>query len=63
MNDVIKWTKQEILHDKMNNEQIYHVWEGYLRKIPVEKRKISRAEWRGELSLKIDIFRKYPSQT
>jgi hypothetical protein len=34
MNDVITWTKQEILHDKMNNEQIYHVWEGYLRKIP-----------------------------
>ena len=23
--------------------QIYHVWEGYLRKIPVERRKISRA--------------------
>jgi hypothetical protein len=23
----------------------YHVWEGYLRKIPVERRKISRAEW------------------
>ena len=25
--------------------QIYHVWEGYLRKIPVERRNISRAEW------------------
>ena len=25
--------------------QIYHAWEGYLRKIPVERRKISRAEW------------------
>jgi hypothetical protein len=25
-------------------EQIYHVWEGYLRKIPVERRTISRAE-------------------
>jgi hypothetical protein len=25
--------------------QIYHVWEGYLQKIPVERRKISRAEW------------------
>jgi hypothetical protein len=24
-------------------EQIYHDWEGYLRKIPVERRKISRA--------------------
>jgi hypothetical protein len=32
--------------------QIYHVWEGYLRKIPVERRKISRAEWRGKFSLK-----------
>jgi hypothetical protein len=43
--------------------QIYHVWEGYLRKIPVERRKISRAEWRGKFSLKTGIFRKYPSQT
>ena len=25
--------------------QIYHVWEGYLRKIPVKKWKISQAEW------------------
>jgi hypothetical protein len=32
--------------------QIYHVWEGYLRKKPVERRKISRAEWRGKFSLK-----------
>ena len=37
--------------------QIYHVWEGYLRKIlPVERRKISRAEWRGKFSLKTGIF-------
>ena len=43
--------------------QIYHVWEGYLRKIPVERRKISRAERRGKFSLKTGIFRKYPSQT
>jgi hypothetical protein len=43
--------------------QIYHVWEGYLRKIPVERRKISRAERRGKCSLKTGIFRKYPSQT
>ena len=43
--------------------QIYHVWEGYLRKIPVERRKVSRAEWRGKFSLKTGIFRKYPSQT
>jgi hypothetical protein len=40
-----------------------HVWEGYLRKIPVERRKISRAEWRGKFSLKTGIFCKYPSQT
>ena len=32
--------------------QIYHAWEEYLRKIPVERRKISRAEWRGKFSLK-----------
>ena len=48
---------------KDNNIQIYHVWEGYLRKIPVERRKISRAEWRGKFSLKTGIFHKYPSQT
>jgi hypothetical protein len=40
--------------------QIYHVWEGYLRKIPVARRKISQAEWRGKFSLKTGIFRKYP---
>jgi len=34
---------------------IYHVWEGYLRKIPVERRNISRAEWRGKFSLKTGI--------
>jgi hypothetical protein len=43
--------------------QIYHVWEGYLRKIPVERRKISRAERRGKFGLKTGIYRKYPSQT
>jgi hypothetical protein len=43
--------------------QIYHVWEGYLRKIPVERRKISRAEWRVKFSLNTGIFRKYSSQT
>ena len=43
--------------------QIYHVWEGYLRKIPVERRQISRAECRAKFSLKTGIFRQYPSQT
>ena len=38
--------------------QIYHVWEVYLRKIPVERLKISRAECRGKFSLKTGIFRK-----
>ena len=42
--------------------KIYHVWEGYLRKILVERRQISRAEWRGKFSLKTVIFRKYTSQ-
>ena len=41
---------------KLNNIQIYHAWEGYLRKIPVERRKISRAEWRGKFSLKTGMF-------
>jgi hypothetical protein len=35
-----------------------HVWEGYLRKIPIERRKISRAKWRRKFSLKTGIFRK-----
>ena len=43
--------------------QIYHVRKGYLRKIPVERRTISRAKWRGKFGLKTGIFRKYPSQT
>ena len=41
--------------DEMNLEQIYHVWERYLRKLPVERRKISRAERRGKFSLKMKI--------
>jgi hypothetical protein len=32
-------------------------------KIPVERRKIFQAEWRGKFSLKTGIFRKYPSHT
>jgi hypothetical protein len=43
--------------------QIYHVWEGYLRKIAVERRTIFRAERRMKFSLKTGIFRKYSSQT
>jgi hypothetical protein len=41
---------------KLNNIQIYHVCDGYLWKIPVERRKISRAEWRGKFSLKTGMF-------
>jgi len=51
----IKYTEQNIV-------QIYHVWEGYLRKIPVDRRKISLADRRVKFSLKTGIFRKYPSQ-
>jgi hypothetical protein len=40
-------------------EQIYHVWEGYLRKILVWRRKISRAERRGKFSLKTGIAKTY----
>jgi hypothetical protein len=39
-------------YGNMDYKQMYHVWEGYLRKIPVERRNISRAEWRGKFSLK-----------
>jgi hypothetical protein len=43
--------------------RLYHAWEGYLRKIPVERRNSSRAERRVKFSLKTGIFRKYPYQT
>ena len=42
--------------DLIDTLQIYHVWEGYLRKIPVERRNISRAEWRRKFSLKTGIL-------
>ena len=36
---------------------------GVFAKNTSERRKISRAEWRGKFSLKTGIFPKYPSQT
>ena len=39
-------------YGNMDYKQIYHVWEGYLRKIAVERRTIFRAERRGKFSLK-----------
>ena len=42
--------------------QIYHVWEGYLRKIPVLRQNFPRHSAR-EFGLSTGIFRKYPSQT
>jgi hypothetical protein len=43
-------------------EQIYHVWEGHLRKIPVERQQISRPDRRVKFNLKTAIFHKYSSQ-
>jgi len=43
-----------IKYTENNIEQIYHVWEGYLRKIPVDRRV--------KFSIKTGIFHKYPSQ-
>ena len=43
-----------------NFEQIYHVWEGYLRKIPVEGRKISRADRRGKFESQDWYFSQIP---
>jgi hypothetical protein len=45
------------------NTKYYHTVKGYLRKITVERRTISRAERRMKFSLKTGIFRKYSSQT
>ena len=39
-------------------EQIYHVWEGYLRKIPVERQKKFRAE--GNLVSRLVFFANTP---
>ena len=41
-------------------KEIYHVWEGYLRKIPVEGRKISRAERRGKFESEDWYFSQIP---
>ena len=55
--DTSKLKKVRQYNDRKKKDiiQIYHVWEGYLRKIPVERR--------NKFSLKTGIFRKYPSQT
>jgi hypothetical protein len=44
-------------------KQIYHVWEGYLRKIPVLRLNFARHSAREIFRLSTGIFRKYPSQT
>jgi hypothetical protein len=44
------------LHYREYIIQIYHVWEGYLRKIPVERRKISQAEWRVKFRVEYDFY-------
>jgi hypothetical protein len=44
----------------MNHEQIYHVWEGYLRKIPVERRKIAEPKGEGNLVSRLVFFANTP---
>ena len=44
------------LHYREYIIQIYHVWEGYLRKIPVERRNISQAEWRVKFRVEYDFY-------
>ena len=44
-------------------KQIYHVLEGYLRKIPVLRQNSPRHSAREIFRLSTGIFRKYPSQT
>jgi hypothetical protein len=44
-------------------KQIYHVWEGYLRKIPVLRLNFPR-HWLGKFFVsRLVFFHKYPSQT
>jgi hypothetical protein len=43
-------------------KEIYHVWEGYLRKIPVLRLNFPRHSAREIFRLSTSIFRKYPSQ-
>jgi hypothetical protein len=41
-------------------EQIYHVWEGYLRKIPVERRKFPQPIVEGNLVSRVVFFANTP---
>jgi hypothetical protein len=47
----------------INSFKIYHVWEGYLQKIPVLRLNFPRHSAREIFRLSTGIFRKYPSQT
>jgi hypothetical protein len=65
MNKVINMFFQvDILHSwdiiSWYFEQIYHVWEGYLRKIPVERWKISQADSKGNLVSRLIFFANTP---
>jgi len=52
-----------LIEVQMNYIQIYHVWEGYFRKIPVLRLNFTRHSAREIVRLSTGIFRKYPSQT
>ena len=45
-----------IKYTEKNIQQIYHVWEGYLRKRPIDRREIFRADRQVKCSLKTGIF-------
>ena len=45
-----------IKYTEKNIQQRYHVWEGYLRKRPIDRRRIFRADRRVKFSLKTGIF-------
>jgi hypothetical protein len=50
------YLSKEIVLKREYFEQIYHVWEGYLRKLPVERRNFPSVPW--YLRKRISLF--YP---
>jgi hypothetical protein len=56
-----EFVKKKIISRLLTNQN--HVWEGYLRKIPILRLNLPRHSAREIFRLSTGIFRKYPSQT
>jgi hypothetical protein len=61
----IKWIpRKQMTHENTYRDdiQIYHVWEGYLRKIPVEREKFPDQNGEGNLVSRLVFFANIPPQ-